>query len=124
MNSVKKLYLEVIGIITFVLGATYIAYGLLAGFPAFWSSQVFWSVILSVGWVVVAFGYYHQGSLVRQSKSSEHVSIILPAVVFLVQCVLFVKGIYYKDWSLIAGALMVNSGVLFSLYQIITNRKR
>ena len=115
MDSRKKLYVEALGIAIFVLGATYIVYGLLAGFPAFWSSQVFWSTVLSIGWVVVAFGYYHQGSLVRQSKSSEHVSVILPAVVFLVQCVLFVKGIYYKDWSLVAGALMVNSGVLFSL---------
>ncbi len=80
---------------------------------------MFWSVILAFGWIVVSLGYYHQGWLVHKSKSAEHVSVVLPIAVFLVQCILFVKGIYYHDWSLILGAIMVNSGVIFSLYQIV-----
>jgi len=80
--------------------------------------------MLALGWVIVSLGYYHQGWLVHKSKSAEHVSIVLPVAVFMVQCILFVKGIYYKDWSLILGAVMVNSGVVFSLYQIIKSRSK
>lgn len=68
--------------------------------------------------MVVSLGYYNQGHLVQKSKSASHVSVMLPIAAFVVQCVLFVKGIHYKDWSLVLGALVVNSGVLFSLYQI------
>ncbi len=78
--------------------------------------------MLAIGWVIVSAGYFHQGWLVRKDGSSDHVSILLPSVVFLVQCVLFVKGVYYADWSLIAGAIMVNTGVLFSLYNIFKHR--
>ena len=118
----KKTF-EIAGIIAFVLVGTGVAYLLLAGLPKFWDAQTIWSIILMVGWVVVSLGYFHQGWLVYRDSSSAHVSVLLPSVVFLVQCVLFVKGVYYNDWSLIGGALLVNIGVLFSLTQIYLNRK-
>lgn len=115
---------EITGIIAFVLVGTGVAYLLLSGVGEFWDAQTIWSIVLAAGWVVVSLGYFHQGWLVHRDNSSAHVSVLLPAVVFLVQCVLFVKGVYYYDWSLIAGALLVNTGVLFSLSQIYINRKR
>lgn len=118
----KKLYLEILGILIFVVGGTVIAFLYLSGVSSFWGAQTFWSVVLMVGWVIVSGGYFHQGWLVYKDKSSAHVSIVLPATVFLVQCVLFVKGVYYADWSLIAGAVVVNTGVAFSLYQILSHR--
>ena len=120
----KKFYLEVLATAIFVLAGTYIVYGRLESIAIFWESQFFWSIVLSVGWVIVALGYFHQGWLVYKNKSSKYVSAVLPATVFLVQCVLFIKGVYYGDWSLIVGALLVNSGVSFSLYQIIKKRRR
>lgn len=117
-------FFEVFGVIAFVAAGTYLAYSGLADLTAFWESQFFWSIVLSVGWVIVSFGYFHQGWLVYKDKSSAHVSVVLPATVFVVQCVLFIKGVHYSDWSLIAGAMIVNSGVVFSLYQIFTNRKK
>ncbi len=114
----KKLFLEIFFSLVFVLGATLLVYGQLVGVENFWNAQNIWSVVLALGWIIVALGYYHQGYIVHKSKSASHVSIVLPIAVFVVQCVLFVKGIYYKDWALIFGALLVNSGVIFSLYQI------
>lgn len=108
----------------FVAFSTVFIFGRLAMFPNFWNSQVFWSSVLALGWVIVSLGYYHQGWIVHTSKSSEHVSIVLPIAVFVVQCILFVKGIFYDDWSLITGAVMVNSGVVFNLYQIIKVRHK
>lgn len=119
-----KVVLEILAGIAFVLVGTYVAYGYLAQYSEFWQSQEVWSTVLVVLWAVVASGYFHQGWLVYKGKSADHVSLILPAVVFLVQCVLFVKGVFYDDWSLIAGALMVNSGVTFSLYHIIKAKRR
>ena len=75
-----------------------------------------------LGWIIVSAGYYHQGWLVRKDHSSAHVSLVLPVAVFFVQCILFVKGIYFDDWSLVAGAVLVNSGVCFSIYNIIKSR--
>ncbi len=115
----KKIYAEIIASIVFVVLSTIFVYGRLAGFAVFWNSQFIWSAVLILGWIIVAIGYYNQGWLVHTSKSAEHVSLVLPISVFIVQCILFVKGIYYSDWSLCAGAVMVNSGVVFSLYQII-----
>lgn len=117
-----KKVIEIVVVTLFVIGGTLLAYSFLSDLPEFWNAQDVWSIILAAGWVVVSLGYFHQGWLVHRSKSSAHVSALLPAVVFVVQCVLFVKGVYYGDWSLIAGAIMVNTGVVFSLYQIFTNR--
>ncbi len=114
----KKVFLEIFFSLTFVAVATFLMYGQLVGVSDFWNAQNVWSIILACGWVVVSLGYYHQGYVVHKSKSAEHVSIVLPGAVFIVQCILFVKGIYYDDWALIFGALVVNSGVIFSLYQI------
>lgn len=114
----KKLFWEVFLSALFVAAATVVVYGRLAGDTRFWNAQMVWSIILAAGWMIVATGYYHQGWMVRTCKSSTHVSVVLPSAVFIVQCVLFVKGIFYNDWSLIAGALLVNSGVVFNLYQI------
>ncbi|MEX1027285.1 MAG: hypothetical protein WD049_04660 [Candidatus Paceibacterota bacterium] len=122
-KKLRKTFIEILAGVAFVLIGTLLVYTFVEDFAAFWQSQFVWSVILIILWTVVSLGYFHQGWLVFRSGSADHVSVILPAVVFLVQCVLFVKGVYYEDWSLIAGALLVNSGVVFSLYQIITHRR-
>ncbi len=120
----KKVYWEILGSALLVLGGTFLVYGQLKGSTYFWDAQVIWSVILIIGWMVVAAGYYHQGWMVYKGHTAIHVSAILPSAVFFVQCVLFIKGIFFHDWSLIAGALIVNSGVVFSLYQIIKAKKK
>lgn len=120
----RKIYWELLGTVIFVVGGTVFAYGRLAGVGNFWKEQQFWSVALIVCWVIVAFGYYHQGWKIHHDHSAAHVSIVLPMAVFVVQCILFVKGIYYRDWSLIAGAVLVNSGVVFSIYQILRAKRR
>lgn len=120
----KKIYIEILLTALFVLIGTYIVYGRLENLGVFWSAQMLWSAILMVGWVIVAAGYYHQGWLVHKGHTAIHVSAVLPSAVFVVQCILFIKGIYFDDWSLIFGAIIVNSGVVFSLYQILKAKKR
>ena len=93
----KKILIEIPLSIIFVFGATFVVYNFLAGISPFWNTQFVWSVILAVGWTIVAAGYYHQGWLVHTKKSSANVSVVLPIAVFFIQCVLFVKGIYYHD---------------------------
>lgn len=119
VSEAMKTFLEVLGSIVLVVIPTLLIYGQLAGVTYFWTAQFLWSAVLAVGWVLVSFGYYHQGWLIHKRGSSKGVSLVLPAAVFCVQCVLFVKGIYYGDWSLIWGAVVVNTGVLFNLYQIL-----
>ncbi len=111
--------IEILGILLFVILGTLVVYLELSQVQNFWNAQKLWSIALIFGWLVVSLGYFNQGWKVRCSGSSDNVSIILPTAVFLVQCILFIKGIYYGDWSLIVGAVVVNSGVCFSLYQII-----
>ena len=118
----KKIHFEIVVSVLFVFVSTFFVYKYLSSFSVFWNSQIFWSTILALGWVVVSLGYFNQGWLVHKSKSAEHVSVVLPIAVFIVQCILFVKGIFYNDWSLVSGAIMVNSGVVFSLYQIFKAR--
>jgi uncharacterized membrane protein YhdT len=120
----KKLILEIVGSAALVLIPTYFVYRQLAPLPEFWNAQFAWSIALIICWIVVAAGYYHQGWLVHKTHYAEDVSIILPIAVFCVQCILFVKGIFYSDISLIIGAVLVNSGVFFSMYNIIKNKKR
>ncbi len=114
----KKIYWEIIAAIVFVVGSTFLMYTWLSGAVAFWDAQDFWNVALLTCWTVVSFGYCRQGWIVRKAKSATHVSVLLPTVVFFVQCILFVKGIYYDDIALIGGAVLVNCGVVFDLYQI------
>lgn len=114
----KRIHWEVLLGLVFVVGGTFVAYNLLQNVHGFWTAQNIWSIILILCWMVVASGYWHQGWLVREAKSATHVSYLLPCAVFIVQCILFIKGIYYNDYSLIAGAVMVNSAVVFNLYQI------
>ncbi len=118
----KKIFLEILLTAALVLVPTYFVYNYLLDRQGFWNTQTIWSIILACGWLVVSLGYYNQGSLVHASKSAKNVSVFLPIAVFFIQCVLFVKGIHYKDWSLVWGALVVNSGVTFNLYQIIKVR--
>lgn len=120
----KKLFLEILIAILFVVGGTAIVYSHLSSISLFWNEQTTWSSILVLCWIVVAVGYVHQGWMVRTTKNSSNVSIVLPIAVFIVQCILFIKGIYYHDWSLIAGAIVVNSGVTFNLYQIAKTRMK
>ncbi len=120
----RKVFLEIGTSLVFVLLGTFVAYTYLSGTNGFWDAQTVWSTVLVVGWMIVSLGYYRQGWIVHMSKSATHVSLALPIAVFFVQCILFVKGIFYHDWSLVAGALIVNSGVSFSLYHIIKARAR
>ena len=113
-----KLILETIGSALLVFLSTAFVYSRLMGVSSFWNAQFFWNTVLAAGWIIVAIGYYHQGWLVHMRKNADEVSVVLPTAVFFVQCILFVKGIYYRDWALVLGAVIVNSGVLFSLYQI------
>ncbi|OGG76568.1 hypothetical protein A2950_01025 [Candidatus Kaiserbacteria bacterium RIFCSPLOWO2_01_FULL_55_19] len=120
----KKVHWEIVASILFVFGSTYLVYGQLENISSFWDAQALWSLALIAGWMVVSAGYFHQGWMVHQGHSAANVSAFLPSVVFLVQCILFVKGIYFNDWSLILGAVIVNSGVVFSLYQILQAKRR
>lgn len=126
LTSMLKLVTEIVASTLFVAVSTFVIFNQIGNVSVFWDAQFLWSVALAIGWVVVSFGYFHQGWLVREGKSASHVSIVLPSAVFIVQCILFVKGIYYDDWSLVAGAIMVNSGVIFSIYHILlySNRKK
>lgn len=117
-----RFYFEVIISLLVVTVLTVLTYNRLAGVREFWNAGMFWSYALMLCWIVVAAGYYHQGWLVRKDHTAAHVSLILPIAVFFVQCILFVKGINFHDWSLIGGAVLVNSGVLFSLYHIAKSR--
>lgn len=119
----KRLHLELVFITLFVIGGTSLTYWLLADAFNFWDNQEFWSLALLVCWGVVSLGYYRQGWIVHKAKSATHVSLFLPIVVFIVQCILFIKGIHYHDYALIVGAILVNSGVAFNIYQIIIFRK-
>ncbi|MDP3729477.1 MAG: hypothetical protein Q8R26_01840 [bacterium] len=119
--SVSQILLSISAVIV----PTFFIYSYLAGFPSFWNAQFAWSIALIVCWIIVSIGYFHQGLLVGVDSfdHARSVSIALPIAVFFVQCILFVKGIFYGDWSLIFGALIVNSGVVFSLFRIIRARK-
>ncbi len=114
----RKIHLEILAAVLFVFGCTAFFYNNLANISTFWNAQNTWSAVLIVGWILVSIGYYHQGFMVRSGKTTIAVSLALPIIVFIVQCVLFVKGIYYHDYSLIFGAVVVNSGVVFNIYQI------
>lgn len=123
LNQVKKTLLEIILSIALVFVPTLVIYNELAGVSSFWNAQFLWNLALAVCWILVAIGYYHQGWLVHKHDNAKGVSIVLPITVFFVQCILFVKGIYYRDWALIEGAVVVNSGVFFSLYHILKARR-
>lgn len=124
MKKAGKIGLEILICAAVVFLPTLFIYRSLSGVESFWNAQFLWSIALAFGWFIVAAGYYHQGWLVRSRRNSDDVSLVLPITVFFVQCILFVKGIYYSDWALIWGALVVNSGVIFSLSQIIKIRQR
>lgn len=117
--EMKKLFMEIILVAVFVISGTLVMYRYLVGIAGFWNAQIFWSFVLLICWTVVAFGYCRQGWLVRKAKSALHVSVLLPTIVFIVQCILFIKGVYYNDFALIIGAVLVNCGVVFDLYQIL-----
>lgn len=119
----KKLITEIVISIALVLVPTFFIYKQLSSVDYFWDTQLAWSIALIICWIIVAIGYYHQGWLIRKERNSQDVSLILPIAVFFVQCILFVKGVYYKDMSLILGAILVNSGVLFSLFNILKFKK-
>ena len=120
----RKVFIEILGAALAVLIPTGVIVSYLLRVEEFWNAQALWSTILALGWAIVAGGYFHQGWLVHESTDPSDVSIVLPSAVFVVQCVLFVKGIHYSDWSLVWGALVVNSGVFFNLYQIFRSRLR
>lgn len=116
----NKILWEIFLGLVFVASGTFVAYNLLSHVSEFWTAQNVWSAVLIVCWMIVAMGYWHQGWIVKKAKSATHVSYLLPCAVFIVQCILFIKGIHYNDYSLVTGAVMVNSAVVFNLYQIFT----
>ncbi len=120
----KRVHVEIVLAILSVVGGTLFAYSILSTKQDFWDSQSFWNTVLLFCWAVVMLGYFRQGWIVHHARSSKNISLFLPIVVFFVQCILFVKGIYYHDVALIFGAVMVNSGALFSAYQIFRFRFR
>jgi len=109
--------------VIFVIGGTFLAYDRLAGTTAFWNAQSVWSTALIVSWTMIAVAYYYEGWLIHHGRSQANISAVTPALIFVAQCILFVKGVFFNDWSLVFGALLVNSGVVFCLYQI-GKRKR
>lgn len=120
----KRIYWEIVASIVFVLGGTYVIYGHLAGYVAFWDAQTIWSVVLIICSMVIAGAYYRQGWYVHHTHTSKNISILIPLAVLTTQCLLFIKGIFFNDWSLVTGALIVNSGLVFSLYQIFMMKRR
>ncbi|MEK7479965.1 MAG: hypothetical protein AAB665_01605, partial [Patescibacteria group bacterium] len=116
-------YWEILASVIFVLGGTFLAYGQLSDTAAFWNAQSVWSTALIVSWTLIAAAYYYEGWLIHHGRSQANISAVTPALIFVAQCILFIKGIFFNDWSLVFGALLVNSGVVFCLYQI-SKRKR
>lgn len=119
----KRIVILIMTSFAFVIGGTLIIYSRLSTIDIFWDSQTIWNFLLALCWIVVAFGYFHQGWLVRSGHTVQHVSTILPATVFVVQCILFIKGVYYGDWALMFGAVVVNSGTVFALYHILKTKR-
>ena len=119
----KRVHWEIILGIVFVLGGTFVVFNFLKNNQNFWTAQHFWNTTLVAGWTVVSAGYWRQGTIVHKARSATHVSLVLPLAVFFVQCVMFVKGIYYHDAALVCGALLVNSAVVFDIYQIFKYRR-
>lgn len=119
----KKVYWEIVASVVFVLGGTFLVYGQLKNNVAFWDAQTIWSVALIICWMMLAAGYYYEGWMIHHGHSTKNVSAVVPSIVLVVHCILFVKGIFFDDWSLVYGSLIVNSGVVFCLYQIIKVKK-
>jgi len=115
----KKVHWEILISIVFVLGGTFLAYSWLAQSAYFWDAQRMWSVGLIIGWTVFSVEYFRQGWILHHARTSVNISVLLPSTYFVMQCILFVKGVFFNDWSLVVSALIVNSGVVFYLYQII-----
>lgn len=77
-----------------------------------------WSVGLEICWLAVAYGWYAQGKIVQQKGDYSNVSLKLPFIMFSTQCFLLAKGIYYDDWSLISGCILVNTAIVYALIQV------
>jgi hypothetical protein len=88
------------------------------------TAQGFWNAALIITSVAVALGHWRQGMIVYKAKSATHLSLALPCAVFVVQIILFIKGIYYRDLALIISAVVVSAAVLFDICQIIKFRER
>ena len=83
-----------------------------------------WSIGLMLCWLIVSLGQINQGIKIRNNKSIENVSLLLPVTVFSAQTFLFIKGMVYSDWSLIAGAIVVNIGAAFNIYCFLKEKRR
>lgn len=99
-------------------------YWWLAEVAGFWGAQDLWSIALLMGYSILSFEYFRHGWMIHHARTSANISPILTLSVFALQCVLFVKGVYFEDWSLIAGALILNCGIVFTLYQTIKTLRR
>lgn len=107
-----------------VLGGAYLLYSNLGNNAAFWDAQSMWSVALILGWAVYSIEYFRQGWIIHHARTSDNISILLPSTYVVMQCILFIKGVFFHDWSIIVSALIVNSGVVFYLYQVIKIKRK
>ena len=108
----------------FVLGGAYLVYINLESNAAFWDAQHIWSIGLIIGWSVYSIEYFRQGWILHHARTSDNISLLLPSTYLVMQCILFVKGVFFNDWSIIASALIVNSGVVFYLYQALQAKRK
>ena len=120
----NRVHWEILASIVFVLGGTAFMWSWLSDMPDFWDEQRLWSFALITGYTIVSFEYFRQGWKIHHARSPANISTTLTTTIMLMQCVLFVKGVYFGDWSLIVGALIYNCGVIFLLYQTIKTSER
>ncbi len=81
--------------------------------------KTIWSILLMFCWIIVSLGQINQGMKIKKNKNIENISIFLPTTVFIAQTILFVKGLSYGDWSLIIGAVVVNIGTMFNVFNFL-----
>ena len=106
-------YWEILASVIFVLGGTFLAYGQLSDTAAFWNAQSVWSTALIVSWTLIAAAYYYEGWLIHHGRSQANISAVTLSAHLRRAMHSFIKGIFFNDWSLVFGALLVNSGVVF-----------
>lgn len=120
----RKVHWEILVSVVVVLGGTYLVYNGLAHNAYFWDAQRIWGMGLIVGWTVLSIEYFRQGWIIHHARTSANISVLMPSTYFILQCILFYKGVFFNDWTIIISSLIVNSGVVFYLYQVIKLKSR
>ena len=86
--------------------------------------DLLWSALLIICAPFVAYGYFHQGRLVKKTGITKNISVRLPLIVFFLQFSLGAKGVYYRDYSVIFNSVCVDSMVVYYLAQIFFAKRR